>query len=136
MGIEEKKRLAIDHLRAAQDKLEAARILFENDKFDESISRAYYSVFHSLKALLVLAGLEAKTHKGVYYSFYKEFVEKNIFPRDMYKKIAQLQHNREDADYGVIGEVFDEQEASEALHIANFVRNFAEKYVKGKQEGE
>ena len=48
-----------------REKLESARILLRTGRFDDAISRAYYAAFYAARALLLLLGVEARTHEGV-----------------------------------------------------------------------
>ncbi len=114
-------KLAQDHLKVARDKLESAEILLDHLKFSDATSRAYYAIFHSVKALLSIMGVDVRTHKGTFYMFYKEFVEKGLFDKKLYRDMAQLQHSREDSDYGVIADMFDETDARKALETAKKV---------------
>ncbi len=52
------------YLERAYESLESAKILFENGKFNASISQAYYSMFYASKALLSLKKIYPKTHRG------------------------------------------------------------------------
>ncbi len=53
------------YLERAYEAIESARILFENGKYNASISQAYYSMFYASKALLSLRGIHPRTHRGV-----------------------------------------------------------------------
>ena len=41
----------------SKDTLKIAKQLYEQDYYGDSISRAYYAVFHSLQAILLTIGL-------------------------------------------------------------------------------
>ena len=59
------KKVISEYLKVAQEKLAAAKLLFENEMYDDAVSRAYYSAFHCAQALLLNEGLKAETHSGV-----------------------------------------------------------------------
>ena len=79
--------------------LKIARQLYEQDYYSDSISRAYYAVFHSLQAILLTIGLSFSKHSGIIGAFNKEFVYKEIFPRDFHKIIERLFKDRQIGDY-------------------------------------
>ena len=45
------------HIELAEEELSSAKILLQNSKLRDAISRAYYSMFHAAKALLLMKGL-------------------------------------------------------------------------------
>jgi uncharacterized protein (UPF0332 family) len=47
-------------LLLAEESLEEVKILFEREHYMGAVSRAYYSMFHSAKALLLSKGLNPK----------------------------------------------------------------------------
>lgn len=53
-------------LESARLRLETARLLFEDDRYTDSLARAYFGVFHSAKALLAAGGLSPRTHSGTH----------------------------------------------------------------------
>ncbi len=57
------------HLERAEEKLQAAGILFENNMLNDTISEAYYSMFHAANAVLSLKDVHPKTHKGLISEF-------------------------------------------------------------------
>ena len=83
----------------SKDTLKIARELYEQDHYSDSISRAYYAVFHSLQAILLTIGLSFSKHSGIIGAFNKEFIYKEIFPRDFHKIIERLFKDRQIGDY-------------------------------------
>ena len=59
------KELITKEIDAARERLDAAKLLFEDGKLVDAVNRAYYSVFHAGKALLHSIGRDAKTHSGL-----------------------------------------------------------------------
>jgi len=66
----------------AHEKLEAAKNLFENGFYNDSVSRAYYAMFFAAKALLFENDIHPKTHRGLISQFGLEFVKKNNLKRN------------------------------------------------------
>ena len=93
------KELAKHRLEQAKENLEEAEILYNVNKFKGANNRAYYSIFHSIKAVLALEPIDFKRHKDVVGYFNKNYVYPEIFPRKMGSKIADASSVREDSDY-------------------------------------
>lgn len=53
------------YIEKAYEALDAAKILFEKEKFNSAVSQAYYSMFYAAKALLSIKQVYPRTHKGV-----------------------------------------------------------------------
>jgi len=49
------KEIIKDHLEKAERKLEVAEKLFNSADYEDSVSRAYYAVFHATQALLCIS---------------------------------------------------------------------------------
>ena len=62
-------------------------------------NRAYYSIFHSIKAVLALEPIDFKRHKDVVGYFNKNYVKAEIFPRRLGSRISNASTLREDLDY-------------------------------------
>jgi len=86
-------------MNKAKDTLKIAKQLYEQDYYNDSISRVYYAVFHSLQAILLTHSLSFSKHSGVIGAFNKEFIHKNIFPKDFHKMIERLFKDRQIGDY-------------------------------------
>ena len=93
------KELAKHRLEQAKEDLEAGKLLYDKNFYKSANNRAYYSIFHSIKAVLALEPIDFKRHKDVVGYFNKNYVYPEIFPRKMGSKIADASSVREDSDY-------------------------------------
>ena len=93
------KELAMHRLEQAKENLEEAELLYHKDKLKGANNRVYYSIFHSIKAVLALEPIDFKRHKDVQGYFNKNYVHTNLFPRSIGHKIVQASSIREDSDY-------------------------------------
>lgn len=105
-------------LEEAESKLRSAMILYEKGEYGDAISRAYYSMHYSARALLSTKNIFPKTHKGVIAQFGLEFVKKGVVEDYYVKIISTARESRERADYG-IGYEFTEEEAEDIIHDAD-----------------
>ena len=100
-------------LEGSRSALNSARILCEQGEHADSISRAYYAMLHSTRALLLIEELEPKSHGGVAHYLNLRFVRKGIFPAAQARHFTRMQAERESADYDRAA-VFD-RETAEAV---------------------
>ena len=94
-----KKALIEYRLGQAQEALEAAQILLDQQKYRSSVSRAYYAMFYSVLALLASGDLQAAKHTGVISIFDKEFVKTEIFQKEFSLWLHEAFDLRQRADY-------------------------------------
>ncbi len=96
-----------EELASARDELEAADALCGIGKHRIALGRAYFAVFHALRARLYAAGHEPRTHAGTRHLFDLHFVKTGRFPPETSRIVARLQKFREEADYAVVFVVDD-----------------------------
>ena len=127
----ENKEVYKGYLDAARNKLDSAEILFKHSKYDDSISRAYYAVFHCAQVLLVSLGIKAESHAGVRQLFGLHFIKKGKFDKKFGRYLKNLKDERENGDYGIFT-LIEKKDAQEALKEAEEFIKVTEKYLKDK----
>ena len=90
---------ARDELARAEECVREARTLQAAGLSFGAASRAYYAVFHAVRALLFSVGLEVKSHRGAVSLFGEHFVKSGRISAELGRTVAHLQRDREDADY-------------------------------------
>lgn len=91
--------LARYRLQVAEEDLEVAKDNFGKDYFRAANNRAYYSIYHSITAVLALEGTAFKRHKDTLAYFNKEYVKPEIFPRELGHQISVAEEVRHSSDY-------------------------------------
>lgn len=87
-------------LSRAKETIKTAEMIFyQLSDYTSSNNRAYYAIFYAIRAVLALEQIDFKKHKDVIAYFNKNYVNTEIFPRNIGRKIAQAQKIREDSDY-------------------------------------
>ena len=76
-------------------------MLYENNLYEDAVSRAYYSMFHAAKAVLLSKGIKPKTHKGLITKFGLEFVSQGYIDNMLGRAFSTAREDREYADYDV-----------------------------------
>jgi uncharacterized protein (UPF0332 family) len=131
----EAKKLAEQEIKSSQERLEAAEILLKNRKIVDSISRAYYAMFHAARALLYLYGVEPRTHEGVIREFSRIITEEKLMDKKFGRNLRQAFEMRESGDYRV-GVIFEEEDAKDVLEKAKEfvmqIKKISEKIIKEK----
>ena len=83
----------------ANQDLENAQLLLDNNRHRASISRAYYAMFYSTQALLKVKNIPNRTHKGMIKQFGQHFVKTGELPTDMARGLGDNHDLRHLSDY-------------------------------------
>lgn len=88
-------------LAKAQRKLTAAKKLLELNEYEDTVSRAYYCIFHAAKATLATQKTFPKTHEGTIREFGQKLIKTKILPKELGTIFSHARSLRETADYTV-----------------------------------
>lgn len=100
MEYETKEALAKYRVEKAEETLNTAEmILKEVRDYTSANNRAYYAIFYAIRAVLALEEIDFKKHKDVIAYFNQHYINTEIFPKKIGRRIAQAQKIREDSDY-------------------------------------
>jgi uncharacterized protein (UPF0332 family) len=98
--IEENKRENIrEEIERATEARKAAELLFSNDFIKDAVSKLYYFLLYGIRTLLLMKGLEPKSHEGALRLFGLHFVKEGIFISQDSHVFSKLMKFREEADY-------------------------------------
>lgn len=135
MPIPEKIKIILDK---AEDKLKSAQILFDNGQWSDSVSRAYYGVFHAIGAVLLTRELTFSSHAQTISAFNREFIKTNLFPKEFSRYITKIETDREVGDYRIIAFITEEvakEDLSAAKRIYSICHQFLEQLYSRDKEG-
>ena len=93
----------------------------------------YYAIFYAIRAVLAIKEVDFKRHKDVLAYFNKEYINKEIFPKMLGRKISQAQRIREDSDYDDEYEPSlekTEQQIETAQELIELVEDYINNYYK------
>lgn len=116
-------------LQEAADTLQVARNCYEAGYYKDAINRSYYAAFYAIKAVLALGTVDFKRHKDVVAYFNKEFVAKDIFPREIGRRLSELKQLREKSDYDDFY-IASREKAEAQILTANDVLEKVREYLK------
>ena len=118
-------------LEQSKENLEEAMALFNINKFKGASNRAYYSIFHAIKAILALEQTDFKKHSSVIAYFNKEYVSKEIFSKELGKRVTEARFFREKSDY-VDFYIVTKEECQKQIKTAEIMIENVEKYLNKK----
>ena len=83
----------------AEEDLETAHLLLDAKQYRGANNRAYYSIYHTIDAILSIDEIAFKRHKDTLAYFNKQYIATEIFPREMGRKIVKAEEIRHASDY-------------------------------------
>lgn len=125
---ERKKDLCDYRLEKAKKCLLSAKALVQLEDFCGAANRSYYSIFHSIRGLLALEGVDFSKHAGVIAYFQKNYVKSGIFEKEYSKILAEAFEIRSESDYDDYY-VISKEEVEEQIQNAQFFFDGIMKYV-------
>lgn len=125
------KELSEFRLARSSEDLQSARFSYENGNYRLALNRAYYSIFHAIRAVNAFDEFESTKHSGVIAHFNQYHVKSGEFDREISKAIRHLQDMRETADYSDFF-VPDEEEALEAIQDASKIFEEIKRFLNAK----
>jgi uncharacterized protein (UPF0332 family) len=108
-------------LARGDESLRAARVLIEAGFLPDAESRLYYAAYHAAVALLLVQGLEARSHSGVGQLLGLHFVKTGHLDAGDARLFARLQKYRIEADYSTGFVVTREALEEDLTACADFV---------------
>ena len=130
--IEENKRENIrEEIVRATEARRGAELLFNNDFIKDAVSKLYYFLLYSIRALLFTKGLEPKSHEGALRLLGLHFVKEGLFISQDSHVFSKLMKFREEADYNP-SYVFTEEDFKELAIEADNLFLKIRAYLKDK----
>ena len=113
---------SLHRLKRAKDDLDSAKIEYEAKKYNAVANRAYYSIFHTIRSILVLDEVEFKKHSAIISYFTKTYLLTNIINRKYSITIKAAFEARNAGDYDDYCEIssneaFDLIEKATEFHL-------------------
>lgn len=115
----------------SEEKLESAKILLENEKFDDAISRAYYAAFLAARAILYLLGSSPRTHRGVITMFGLKVIKEGLLSVNVGRYLNELFEAGETSDYAIIV-FYTRKDSEQYIKKAEEIVNAIKKLIKTK----
>ncbi len=91
--------LAKYRLEKAEAVLKTAKRLLDDEDYASANNRAYYSIFHAMRAVIALDGEDYKKHSAVIARFSEKYLKTDVLPREFGKLVSNASRIRNRSDY-------------------------------------
>jgi uncharacterized protein (UPF0332 family) len=91
--------LAYFRLDQARECLQSSEALLGMGHYKDAANRSYYSIFHSMRAVLALDGFDSKKHSGIISEFRVRYIKTGQFSVNFSDTIKDAFDIRTDSDY-------------------------------------
>lgn len=126
-----KEDLSRYRIQRSWEDLSVAELLFKEKLYRIANNRSYYSIFHALRAVLILEGFDSGKHSGIIAEFRRRYIKENIFPAEMSKMIGSAFTIRNTSDYDDMF-IASADETEEQIKNAHFVYEKVKAYLTEK----
>jgi hypothetical protein len=116
-------------IERAREDLDAAHLLFDSGNYRIANNRAYYAIFHAMRAVLVFDNFDSSKHSGVIAEFRRKYIKEGIFPIEISKMIGSAFTIRNASDYDDMF-IAGKSETEEQIENAEFVYKYLHEYVE------
>mgnify|MGYP005781707165 CR=1 FL=1 len=121
------KEYAQYRINRAKEDLDAAHLLFDTGNYRIANNRAYYAIFHALRAVLVFDNFDSSKHSGIIAEFRRRYIKEGIFPTEMSKMIGSAFTIRNASDYDdmfIASRDDTEEQIANAEYIYKLLRTY------------
>lgn len=125
--------LAMYRLQIAMEDLETAKSNYGQNHLRAANNRAYYSIYHSITAVLALEKIAFKRHKDTMGYFNRMYIKNKIFSWDLGHKIAVAEEIRHASDYDEFY-IASKEETEKQILAAEELYNAVKEYVNNSAE--
>ena len=126
------KELSRYRFSCCEEALEDAEIMYKAGRYKNALNRAYYSVFHGMRAVNALDGFDSSKHSGVIAHFNQRYIKTGIISRDASKIIKLASEKRESADY-LDFYVASQEDAEFQIKQAELFSTLIMEYLKSRE---
>lgn len=93
------KDLSDYRMEQAKRCIKSAKMLAEDGDYKGAANRSYYAMFHCMRSVLVLEGVDFSKHSGVLAYFRKQYIKTGVFDVELSDVIGEAFDIRNDSDY-------------------------------------
>lgn len=119
MTLEPRDKISLSNIRIAKayEFLEDAEMTFRAGRYKTSVNRSYYAVLNAIRSVLILEGVNPKSHEGAMTMLSLRLVKPGLLPKEFVKNFELLLSRRTDVDYGDL-ELTEPSDAEDSLRVA------------------
>lgn len=108
-------------LERAKQILGSIPVLIDIGDHHSAANRAYYSVFHAIKAIEALDNYDSKKHSGLLSNFRNKYIKTGVFDVKYSEMLTELAQFRQDSDYNIYAKISLEDVNEQYIHAVEFV---------------
>lgn len=123
------KALSDYRLEQAERCIKSAKILVMDEDYKGAANCSYYAIFHCMRSVLALEGVDFSKHSGVSAYFRKQYIKTGIFDVELSDIIGEAFNIRNDSDYDDYY-VISKEEVNEQIENAKKFYHAIEKYLR------
>lgn len=97
--------------------------------YNGAVNRAYYAVFHAIKAVELLDNYDSKKHSGLIARFRQEYIKTGIIDVKYSDMIQDLSQFRNDSDYNILAVITLSDAQEQYANAKDFV-SMIDDYIK------
>ena len=127
------KDLSDCRLEQAKRCIKSARVLVADNDYKGAANRSYYAIFHCMRSVLVLDGVDFSKHSGVLAYFRKQYIKTGIFDIELSDIIGEAFDIRNDSDYDDYY-IISKEDVKEQIENAEKFYCIIEEYLRKKNE--
>ncbi len=94
--------LSLSQLKRATDIIGFIPAYIDIGDYNGAVNRAYYAVFHAIKAVELLDNYDSKKHSGLIAHFRQAYIKTGIIDVKYSDMIQDLSQFRNDSDYNIL----------------------------------
>jgi len=106
-------------------------LLLAGESYRSAANRAYYAIFHAMRAVLALDGVDMKYHSGIISEFRKRYIKTGVFDTSLSGLISELSDVREGSDYNDFF-IVSKADTAEQVQSAGTFLTAVETYLRTK----
>lgn len=118
-------------IERSKEDLDASKAMFETNRYRIANKRAYYSIFHAMRAVLAFDGFDSKKHSGIIAEFRKSYIKTGIFNKELSTLIGLASEIRNASDYDDMF-ISSKEETEKQIKDAELFYNVIKKYIDKK----
>ena len=116
-------------LNQAKEMLIDSQLSLNNGRYKTCNNRAYYAIFHAMRAVHALSGYDSAKHSGIIAEFQRVYIKSGIFDKQCSLIIKTASEIRNDSDYEDFY-ITSREEAAEQLANARLFVDKVESYLE------
>ncbi len=125
---DQQKEYSAYRLERAREDLESAEAMFDEGHYRAANNRAYYAIFHSMRAALALYSVDSSKHSGIISEFRRLIIKENLVPVELSQMIGSAFTIRNASDYDDMF-IASKSETQEQILNAKFVYDSIQKFI-------